>query len=82
MELVWYILIGAAAGWLAGRITRGSGFGLVRNVIVGVLGGVLGGWMFGMLGLSAIAELGGSLVTAVVGAVVLLYLISLIKRKW
>lgn len=81
MQFLWFILIGAAAGWLAGQIMKGAGFGLIGNIIVGVLGAVLGGWLFGVLGISVGRQLIGSLITAVVGAVVLLFLIALIKRK-
>ncbi|BDD88241.1 GlsB/YeaQ/YmgE family stress response membrane protein [Desulfofustis limnaeus] len=78
-SLLLFLLIGLAAGWLAGRIMKGGGFGLIGNMVVGVIGAVLGGWLFGLFGI-ALGGLFGSLVTAVVGAVVLLYLIKLIKR--
>jgi len=81
MQFLWFILIGAAAGWLAGQIMKGSGFGLVGNIIVGILGAVLGGWLFGVLGISVGRQHTGALITAIVGAVVLLFLIGLIKRK-
>jgi len=79
MTWIWLILLGIVAGWLAGKLTRGSGFGLVGDLVVGIAGSVLGGWIFGLLGV------GGSgllyrLVAAVVGAVVLLWIIRLIKR--
>lgn len=79
MDLLWFILIGIAAGWLAGKIMKGSGFGLIGDLIVGVIGGLLGGWLFGLLGISA-GGLLGSLITALVGALVLLYLVRLIKK--
>jgi uncharacterized membrane protein YeaQ/YmgE (transglycosylase-associated protein family) len=81
LHLVWFILIGACAGWLAGQITKGSGFGLMGNIIVGVLGAILGGWLFRELGIHAGGQVIGSLITALVGAVVMLFLISLIRRK-
>ena len=74
MDFVGFILIGIAAGWLAGRIRHGAGFGLVGNLIVGVLGAILGGLLFRLLGLSA-NNLIGSLLTATVGAVILLALL-------
>jgi uncharacterized membrane protein YeaQ/YmgE (transglycosylase-associated protein family) len=77
--LLWFLLIGLAAGWLAGRIMKGRGFGLVGNLIVGVIGALLGGFLFTLLGLHAYG-LVGSLVTAVVGAIVLLYLVGVIKK--
>ncbi len=78
-SFIWFLLIGLAAGWLAGKIMKGRSMGLVNNLIVGVIGALLGGFLFGLLGLSAYGLI-GSLVTAVVGAVVLLYLIGLIKK--
>ncbi len=77
--LILYLLIGLAAGWLAGRIMKGGGFGLVGDLIVGVVGAFLGGWLFDLLGIS-LGGLLGSLVTALVGAIVLLYLLRLIKK--
>ncbi len=79
MEFLWFILIGIAAGWLAGQVMKGGGFGLVGDLIVGVIGALLGGFLFGLLGISA-AGLLGRLVTATVGAVVLIALLRAIKR--
>jgi uncharacterized membrane protein YeaQ/YmgE (transglycosylase-associated protein family) len=78
--LVWVVLIGILAGWIAGRITKGSGFGLLGDLVVGVVGSLLGSLIFGVLGLGAYT-LVGRLVVAVVGAVVLLWLIRVIKKK-
>lgn len=80
MGFLWFLLIGLAAGWLAGQIMKGGGgFGVVGDLIVGVIGAILGGALFGLLGLQA-GGLIGSLVTATVGAVVLIYLLRMIKR--
>ena len=79
-NLVVFLLIGVAAGWLAGRVMKGGGFGLFGDMIVGVIGAFLGGWLFGLLGISA-GGLLGMLVTAFVGAVVLLFLIRLVRRR-
>jgi uncharacterized membrane protein YeaQ/YmgE (transglycosylase-associated protein family) len=79
MDIVWFLIIGIVAGWLAGKIMRGGGFGLIGDLVVGVIGALLGGFLFGLLGLSANGLI-GSLVTATVGAIVLLFLIHLIKR--
>jgi uncharacterized membrane protein YeaQ/YmgE (transglycosylase-associated protein family) len=79
MDLIWFLIIGLVAGWLAGKIMRGGGFGLLGDLVVGVIGALLGGFLFGLLGLSA-NGLVGSLVTATVGAIVLLFLLRLIKR--
>jgi uncharacterized membrane protein YeaQ/YmgE (transglycosylase-associated protein family) len=79
MQFVWFILIGIAAGWLAGQFMKGGGYGLVGDLIVGVIGALLGGFLFGLLGISA-GGLLGSLVTATVGAVVLIALLRAIKK--
>ncbi len=81
MQFVWFILIGAVAGWLAGQIMKGGGFGILGNIIVGIVGAVIGGWIFGLLGISAGGGLIGSLITAVVGAVILLFIVGLVKKK-
>ena len=77
--LIWFLIIGLVAGWLAGRVMRGGGYGLVGDLIVGVIGALLGGWLFGLLGISA-GGLIGALITAFVGAVVLIALLRLIRR--
>lgn len=78
MEFVWFILIGIAAGWLAGQIMKGGGFGVLGDLIVGVIGALLGGFLFGLLGITA-GGLFGSLITATVGAIVLIALLRVIK---
>ena len=80
MEFVWFLLIGLAAGWLAGQIMKGGGFGLVGDLIVGVIGALLGGFLFGLLGIAA-GGLIGSLITATVGAIVLIALLRFIKKR-
>jgi len=80
MNIIWFLLIGLVAGWLAGQLMKGRGFGIVGNMIVGVVGSVLGGFLFGMLGISTGDGLIGSLITAVIGAVVLLFAVSLVKN--
>lgn len=79
MNFIWYILIGLVSGFVAGKLMRGGGFGLIVNLIVGIIGGVLGGWVFGLLGITA-GGIIGSLITSVVGAVILLWIIGLISR--
>jgi uncharacterized membrane protein YeaQ/YmgE (transglycosylase-associated protein family) len=79
MDFIWFLLIGLAAGWLAGQLTKGGGFGVVGDLVVGVIGAILGGFLFGLLGLEANSLL-GSLITATVGAVVLLVLLRFIKK--
>ena len=79
MDLLWFLLIGLAAGWLAGQIMKGGGFGLIGDLIVGVIGALLGGWLFGLLGIAA-GGLIGALITATVGAIVLLFVLRLVKK--
>lgn len=79
MSLLWFLLIGIAAGWLAGQIMKGGGFGLLGDLIVGVIGALLGGYLFGLLGISAGGTV-GSLITATIGAIVLIALLRLIRH--
>ena len=76
--IVW-LVIGAIAGWLAGQIVKGGGFGLVVDIIVGIVGAVIGGFLAGLVGLSAQGII-GSIILAVIGAVVLLGVLRIIKR--
>jgi len=80
MGIVYSILIGLAAGFLAGQLTKGSGFGWIGNLIVGALGALLGSFVFGLLGLTTV-NLFGRLLSATAGAVLLLALISLATRR-
>lgn len=80
MNWIWFILIGLLAGFLAGAVVKGHGFGLVGNLIVGVIGALLGGFIFMMLGIVA-TNLFGELICSFVGAVVLLLIIGFIKKK-
>lgn len=78
-SLLWFLLIGLIAGWLAGQVMRGGGYGVVGDMIVGVIGAFLGGWIFRMLGIATYSLI-GSLITAFVGAVVLIVILRLIRR--
>jgi uncharacterized membrane protein YeaQ/YmgE (transglycosylase-associated protein family) len=78
--LIGSIVIGLIAGWLGGKIMRGGGFGVIGNLIVGVVGAVVGGFAFSLLGLKAVGFI-GSLVTATVGAIILLWLVGVLKSK-
>ena len=80
MEFVWFILIGLVAGWLAGQVMKGGGFGVIGDIVVGVLGALLGGFLFRSLGVSAGGGLLGSIIVATIGAVVLILILRLIKR--
>jgi uncharacterized membrane protein YeaQ/YmgE (transglycosylase-associated protein family) len=80
MEILWFILIGLAAGWLAGQFMRGGGFGLLGDLLLGVAGAVVGGYMFHQLGLSAGGGLIGALIVATIGAVVVLFVVRMLTR--
>lgn len=75
-----FLIIGLIAGWIAGKVTKGSGFGLLGNLLVGCAGAILGGLLFSLLGLKAYGLI-GSLVTAVVGAIVCLFIAAKLKNK-
>tara|TARA_R110002050_G_scaffold9504_1_gene32945 strand:- start:89867 stop:90124 length:258 start_codon:yes stop_codon:yes gene_type:complete len=80
-SLIIFLAIGGLSGWLAGKIMNSRKFGLVGNVVIGVIGAVLGGFVFNLLGFHANAGgLLGAIVTATLGAVMLLYAINLIKK--
>jgi uncharacterized membrane protein YeaQ/YmgE (transglycosylase-associated protein family) len=81
MEFIWFIVVGLVAGWLAGKFMKGGGYGLIGDLVVGVLGAVLGGFLFSLLGVSLGGGLIGAIVVATIGAIVLIFLLRLIKRK-
>ena len=80
MHYLWYIILGAVTGWLAGTIVKGGGFGLIGDIIVGILGGLVGGWLAGLLGIGSGGSILGSLVIATAGAIVLILLVRMIKK--
>ena len=77
MGLLWFVIIGAVAGWLAGRFMRGNGFGLLGDIIVGIIGAFIGGWVFRRVGVEIGGGLIGSLIVAFIGAVLLLFILRL-----
>lgn len=78
-SLILFLIIGLVAGWLAGRVIRGKGFGLLGNLIVGVLGAIIGGYLFDLLGIGA-GGIIGQIVVAFIGAIVLIFILSLLRR--
>jgi uncharacterized membrane protein YeaQ/YmgE (transglycosylase-associated protein family) len=80
-QLIVTLIIGAAAGWLAGQLTGGGGFGIIKNLILGIIGAVVGGWLFGLLGIKIGGEWIGPIVTSTAGAVLLILLIGFITKK-
>jgi uncharacterized membrane protein YeaQ/YmgE (transglycosylase-associated protein family) len=79
MSFLWFLILGALAGWIAGEIMKGRGFGLLGNIVVGIIGALIGGFLFRTLGVSPNNFL-GSLITAVVGAVILLLIVGGLRR--
>ncbi|SMG59670.1 GlsB/YeaQ/YmgE family stress response membrane protein [Paraburkholderia susongensis] len=78
--IIAWLIIGAIAGWLAGVLVKGGGFGLIVDIIVGIVGAFIGGWLAGVLHISLGGGWFGSIITAVIGAVILLFIIRLIRR--
>ena len=78
--IIWWIVVGLIAGWLAGKVMRGGGYGVLMDILIGMVGAVLGGWLFGMLGIYPGLGLIGSILVAFVGACILLWIVRLIKK--
>jgi len=78
--LLWFVLIGLVAGWLSGQLVKGSGFGIIGDIVIGVLGAVIGGFLLSILGLSMGGGFLGNLVVATIGAVLLLYVFHQFKK--
>jgi len=78
-SLIVFLIIGVVAGFLAGKLMKGGGFGLLGDLVLGVIGAFVGGWLFGMLGILPVGIL-GTLISATVGAMLLLFLVRLIKK--
>jgi uncharacterized membrane protein YeaQ/YmgE (transglycosylase-associated protein family) len=79
LDLIWFLLIGLLAGWLAGLLMRGRGFGCIGNVLIGAIGGLIGGFLFQFFDVQ-FAGILGSLLTALVGAIVLLAIVGLLRK--
>lgn len=79
MGILWSLLIGAVAGWLAGQIMKGEGYGLGINIILGIVGGLVGGWVFSLFGL-ATTNIVGQLICATVGAILLILLARALRK--
>jgi uncharacterized membrane protein YeaQ/YmgE (transglycosylase-associated protein family) len=77
---IWWIIVGGIAGWLAGKVMKGGGFGVLIDILLGIVGSMLGGWLFGMLGLYSGGGLIGSILVAFVGACILLWLVRVLRR--
>lgn len=80
MGWLWFIIIGIVAGLAAGKLMRGGGFGIIINLLVGIVGGVLGGWLFGLIGINVGNGIIGSLISSTIGAILLLWIVSLFNK--
>jgi uncharacterized membrane protein YeaQ/YmgE (transglycosylase-associated protein family) len=80
VNIVWFVLVGLIAGWLAGQLMRGGGFGVLGDIVVGIVGALIGGFLFSSLGIYAGGGLLGAIIVATIGAVVLILLLRLIRR--
>jgi uncharacterized membrane protein YeaQ/YmgE (transglycosylase-associated protein family) len=79
-SLIVFLLIGAIAGWLAGLIVKGFGFGLIGNIVVGIVGALIAGWLLPRLGINLGTGIVAAIIDAVIGAVILLVIVKLVKR--
>ena len=80
MGFLAWIVVGLIAGWLAGQVMKGGGYGVLADIILGILGGLLGGWLFGQMGIWPAGGMVGSIIVAFIGAVILVGITRLIKR--
>jgi uncharacterized membrane protein YeaQ/YmgE (transglycosylase-associated protein family) len=80
MGILAWIVVGLIAGWLAGTVMKGGGYGVLVDIVLGILGGVLGGWIFGALGIWHGGGMIGSIIVAFVGAVILVWITRLLKK--
>ena len=80
MSILIFLLVGAVAGWLAGTLIKGGGFGLIGDIVVGIVGGLIAGWLFPQLGFGLGGGIVGAIITSAIGAIILLLIIRLIKR--
>jgi len=79
MVLIWLLLVGLVAGWLAGKIMKGSGYGLIGDIVLGVIGAVVGGFLFRLVGIAAYGTL-GAIIVATIGAIALVALARALKK--
>ena len=80
MGLLAWLVVGLIAGWLAGLVMKGGGYGLIVDIVLGILGGFLGGWIFGKLGIWSGSGMIGSTIVAFIGAVILVWITRVLKK--
>lgn len=80
MSLVWWIVVGLIAGWAAGKIMKGGGYGVVVDIVLGIVGAVVGGWLMGLVGIYSGSFI-GTIIIAIIGAVFLIWLSRVLKKR-
>ncbi|GAB1858597.1 GlsB/YeaQ/YmgE family stress response membrane protein [Flavobacteriaceae bacterium MHTCC 0001] len=80
MSILYSLLIGAIAGWLAGKLMKGGGFGLLLNIVIGIIGGIVGNWLFSKLGITITSGIIGDILTGAIGASAILFVAGLLKK--
>jgi len=80
MSVVWWIVVGLIAGWAAGKIMKGGGYGVAMDIVLGIVGAVVGGWLMGLLGIYSGSFL-GTIIIAIIGAVFLIWLSRVLKKR-
>ena len=80
VDLIGWLIVGAVAGWLAGMIVKGYGFGLVWNIVIGIVGGLIAGWLLPRIGIFQLGGIVGAIIYSVIGAVILLLIVGLLRR--
>jgi uncharacterized membrane protein YeaQ/YmgE (transglycosylase-associated protein family) len=78
--MIYWLVVGLIAGWLAGLVMKGGGYGIIVDILLGILGGFLGGWIFGRLGIWPAGGMIGSIIVAFIGAVILVWITRLLKK--
>lgn len=79
--LLYVIIVGAIVGWLAGVLMKGSGFGLLGNIIIGILGAIIGGWLTDALNINIASGITGNIITGILGAILLIWILGLVRRR-
>ncbi len=79
-SIIAWLIIGGVAGWLAGLVMKGGGYGVVGDIVIGIIGSVVAGWLFGAIGVAPGAGIIGSIIASAIGAIVLIFVLRLIRR--
>ena len=77
--LIWWVIVGLIAGWAAGKLMQGGGYGAAMDIVLGIVGAVVGGWLMSLVGINAVGLI-GTIIVAIIGAVLLIWITRLLKR--